>query len=50
LKPDPEGFLMAAERLGTHQCECLVLGDRPDADGEAARRAGMTFQDIRQWP
>jgi putative hydrolase of the HAD superfamily len=46
LKPWPDGYLMAAERLGVAPVDCLVLGDRPDADGEAARRAGMTFRRI----
>jgi putative hydrolase of the HAD superfamily len=46
LKPWPDGYLMAAERLGVAPVDCLVLGDRPDADGEAARRAGMMFRRI----
>jgi len=46
LKPDPGGFLSAAGRLGITPERCLVLGDRPDADGEAARRAGMAFRHV----
>jgi HAD superfamily hydrolase (TIGR01549 family) len=46
LKPCPDGFLLAAERLGVLPGECLVVGDRDDADGEAARRAGMAFRRI----
>jgi len=46
LKPDPAGYLAAAERLGVAPAECLVVGDREDADGEAARRAGMSFRRI----
>lgn len=46
LKPHPDGYLMAAERLGVSPARCLVLGDRVDADGEAARRAGMTFRHV----
>jgi HAD superfamily hydrolase (TIGR01549 family) len=46
LKPCPDGFLLAAQRLGVLPAECLVLGDRDDADGEAARRAGMAFRKI----
>ena len=46
LKPWPDGYLMAAERLEVAPGDCLVLGDRPDADGEAARRAGMAFRRI----
>jgi putative hydrolase of the HAD superfamily len=44
LKPDPEGYLLAAARLGIAPERCLVVGDRADADGEAARRAGMPFR------
>lgn len=46
LKPWPDGYLMAAERLDVAPGDCLVIGDRPDADGEAARRAGMAFRRI----
>jgi HAD superfamily hydrolase (TIGR01549 family) len=44
LKPAPDGYLLAAERLGIAPRDCLVIGDRDDADGEAARRALMTFR------
>jgi putative hydrolase of the HAD superfamily len=47
LKPCPDGYLAAARALGVDPAECLVLGDRPDADGEAARRAGMAFHRVR---
>jgi len=47
LKPAPDGFLHAAKELGVMPADCLVLGDREDADGEAARRAGMAFRLIR---
>jgi len=46
LKPAPDGFLAAAEALGVPPAECLVIGDREDADGLAASRAGMTFRKI----
>ncbi|HEU5074584.1 MAG TPA: HAD family hydrolase [Polyangiaceae bacterium] len=46
LKPEPAGYLRAAERLGVHPRDCLVIGDRDDADGEAARAAGMAFRKI----
>lgn len=46
LKPNPEGLLQAARQLGTDAERCLVLGDRTEVDGEAARRAGMTFRRI----
>ena len=44
LKPDPEGYLHAAELLGVTPTRCLVIGDRDDADGAAARAAGMRFR------
>ncbi len=46
LKPWPDGYLAAAERLGVAPRECLVIGDRADADGEAARRARMAFRRV----
>ncbi|MFT7668303.1 MAG: FMN phosphatase YigB (HAD superfamily) [Planctomycetota bacterium] len=46
LKPSPVGFLAAAEGLGVAPEDCLVIGDRDDADGEAARRAGMAFRKV----
>jgi putative hydrolase of the HAD superfamily len=47
LKPDPDGYLRAAERLGVRPEECLVFGDRPDADGSAAKAAGMQFHWVK---
>ncbi len=47
LKPDPEGYLSAASRLGIEPARCLVIGDRDDADGAAARAAGMGLWLIR---
>lgn len=44
LKPMPDGYLLAAARLGCAPEDCLVIGDREDADGEAARAAGMDFR------
>jgi len=44
LKPDPEGYLRAAELLKVQPGRCLVIGDRDDADGEAARAAKMSFR------
>ena len=40
-KPDPEIFLLAAERLGAQPADCVVFEDAP-AGIEAARRAGMS--------
>lgn len=39
-KPDPQGFLLAAERLGVRPADCLVIEDAPDGI-EAGKRAGM---------
>ncbi len=39
-KPDPEGFLLAAERLAVPPAECVVIEDAP-AGVEAAKRGGM---------
>jgi len=47
LKPDPEGYLSAAARLGVEPKRCLVIGDRDDADGAAGRAAGMAVHIIR---
>jgi HAD superfamily hydrolase (TIGR01549 family) len=47
LKPHPDGMLRAADRLGVPPAECLVVGDRDDADGAAARAAGMSFRRVR---
>lgn len=46
LKPDPAGFLAAAGALGVAPEKCLVIGDRDDADGAAARSAGMGFRKV----
>jgi len=39
-KPDPEGYLTAAKRLGISPSDCVVIEDAP-AGVEAARAAGM---------
>jgi mannitol-1-/sugar-/sorbitol-6-phosphatase len=39
-KPDPEGYLTAAARLGIAAADCVVIEDAP-AGIEAARNAGM---------
>ncbi len=46
LKPNPDGYLRAAEALGVPPTRCLVIGDRLDADGAAARSAGMGFRHV----
>jgi beta-phosphoglucomutase-like phosphatase (HAD superfamily) len=47
LKPHPNGMLQAAEALAVAPVRCLVIGDRDDADGLAARSAGMAFRLMR---
>jgi len=47
LKPHPNGMLRAAEALAVTPARCLVIGDRDDADGLAARSAGMAFHLVR---
>lgn len=39
-KPDPQGYLIAAERLGFLPAQCIVVEDTPPGI-EAARAAGM---------
>jgi sugar-phosphatase len=39
-KPDPEGYLAAAQRLGVTPNDCIVVEDAP-AGIAAARAAGM---------
>ena len=43
LKPSPKGFLDAARFLGLSADQLLIVGDRDDKDGAAARAAGMPF-------
>jgi HAD superfamily hydrolase (TIGR01549 family) len=47
LKPAPDGYLAAAQRLGIAPERCLVIGDRADADGKAAEAAGMAFRLVK---
>jgi len=39
-KPDPEGYLLAANKLGLQSSVCLVLEDAPSGV-QAAKAAGM---------
>jgi putative hydrolase of the HAD superfamily len=43
LKPNPYGFLRVAELLEVSPSRCLIIGDRDDRDGAAAKRAGFVF-------
>jgi FMN phosphatase YigB (HAD superfamily) len=48
LKPAPDGYLLAAQRLGVPAERCLVIGDRDDTDGAAAQAAQMDFLHVRR--
>lgn len=41
LKPDPSGLRLIMNRAGVPPERTLMIGDRDDRDGEAARRAGV---------
>jgi HAD superfamily hydrolase (TIGR01509 family) len=41
FKPDPRGLQVTLARLGVAPADALYVGDRPDVDGETARRAGV---------
>ena len=47
-KPEPDTFLLAAERLGVPATDCIVYEDS-DLGLEAARRAGMRAVDVRPY-
>lgn len=41
LKPHPRGLLTLMERAGMTASQTVMIGDRAERDGEAARRAGV---------
>ena len=43
VKPNPNGILYILQKFGIEKSTCLVIGDRDDRDGEAARRAGVDY-------
>jgi FMN phosphatase YigB (HAD superfamily) len=43
LKPDPRGLQLVARRLNLSVSDLMYVGDRPEVDCEAARRAGAEF-------
>jgi len=43
LKPNARGLERILERLALPPEACVMIGDRDDRDGEAARRVGMPF-------
>ena len=44
LKPCKETLLAVCQQLDVDPAEALMVGDRDDIDGEAARRCGMRFR------
>jgi HAD superfamily hydrolase (TIGR01549 family) len=42
-KPDPEGMVLAIARLGVAKERCIVVGDRPEKEGEVARLLGLPY-------
>ncbi|GAA4822591.1 HAD family hydrolase [Algivirga pacifica] len=43
LKPDPWAFQQLIQDIGVKKEEVLIVGDREDKDGEAARAMGVDF-------
>ena len=43
LKPNARGLVRILERLALPPEACVMIGDRDDRDGEAARRVGMPY-------
>ncbi len=43
FKPNPKGLILACEKMELLPEECLVIGDRDDKDGEAARRGQIPY-------
>jgi len=48
LKPAPDGYLLAAAKVGAAAERCLVIGDRRETDGMAAQAAAMNFLHVSQ--
>jgi putative hydrolase of the HAD superfamily len=46
LKPHPRIIEVALQRLGVAPEEAVYIGDRPDIDGDAAKRAGVRYVNI----
>lgn len=43
LKPSPQGFVVAAHKMGLKPDQVLYIGDRYDVDAVGAKNAGMQF-------
>src|SRR3546814_6603167 len=41
MKPSPAGLIHLMERAGASARSTILIGDRPERDGEAGRRAGV---------
>jgi len=41
MKPDPAGLLRVMALAGVSPAETVMIGDRPERDGEAGHRAGV---------
>jgi phosphoglycolate phosphatase/putative hydrolase of the HAD superfamily len=50
LKPDPKGLLHITEKLNVAPQACLFIGDRPELDGECAKRAQMPYLIVEKKP
>ena len=50
LKPDPKGLLYITQQLQLQPAECLFIGDRPELDGECARKANMPYLIVEKKP
>jgi HAD superfamily hydrolase (TIGR01662 family) len=48
IKPHPEPYLLAAQRLGLKPNECIFVGDKPFTDIRGARAAGMNTILVRR--
>ncbi|HCS87920.1 MAG TPA: hypothetical protein DIW30_05845 [Bacteroidales bacterium] len=43
LKPASEGLLAVLRHFGTAPCDALMIGDRPDTDGDVAKSIGVKY-------
>lgn len=48
LKPNPKGLLYITKFLRVSPQECVMIGDRNEMDGEAARKANMPYLILKQ--
>ena len=47
LKPCKESFEGVCREIDAQPCECLMVGDREDTDGDGARSVGMAFELVK---